>query len=42
MDNKEEFLEKILREMQDIKVMLQENRDITKIGFSEEETVQDA
>lgn len=42
MDNKEEILERILREMQDIKVILQENRDVTKIGFSEEETVQDA
>lgn len=40
MDNKKELLEKILREVQDIKVILQENCDTTNTNFSKDETVQ--
>ncbi|STA92080.1 hypothetical protein [Clostridium cochlearium] len=39
MDNKEELLEKILREVQDIKVILQENCDDSSTSCLEEETV---
>lgn len=40
MDNKEELLEKILREVQDIKVILQENCDAANTNFSKDERIQ--
>ncbi|WP_275540989.1 hypothetical protein [Clostridium tetani] len=39
MDNQEKTLERILRELQDIKVILEENCDATKISLPEKETV---